>query len=346
MREVTVTEAGYAYIFVSNENPEQVDVHFDDVKVTHIHSNIVAGADYYPFGLAMDGREIDDESYRWGYQGQFSEENETTGWNEFKLRNYEPRLGRWTSPDPYGQFASSYLGMGNAPHMGVDPDGGFWGMGPIVSGAVIGAGVGFVGGAIYGLANDKDNWGWYALAGAGGGAALGALGGAIYKASTYDIPGLGRIGKNPSNPIQRATLSKTIDMGDVTTPTFDQQVAKEIIVGFGKKVRRVRFTDESIPYGAPNRPTTVSRKDKPVTSYSGGDFPSDRMIKNKGSFGEKIVRYKVRVTEQLAPRGEDVFGLPLEDQSIFQVRQYKVRLTIDVRMRQSAISIHRMSGWR
>ncbi len=29
MREVTVTEAGYAYIFVSNENPEQVDVHFD-----------------------------------------------------------------------------------------------------------------------------------------------------------------------------------------------------------------------------------------------------------------------------------------------------------------------------
>ncbi len=41
MREVTVTEAGYAYIFVSNENPEQVDVHFDDVKITHTHSNIV-----------------------------------------------------------------------------------------------------------------------------------------------------------------------------------------------------------------------------------------------------------------------------------------------------------------
>ena len=236
--------------------------------------------------------------------------------------------------------------MGNAPHIGVDPDGGFWGMGPIASGAVIGAGIGFVAGTVYGLATDKDNWGWYALAGAGGGAALGAFGGAIYKASTYEIPGLGRIAKNPRNPIQRATLSKTIDIGNVTTPTFDQEVVKEIVIGLGKKVKRVRFTDESIPYGAPHRQTTVSRKDKQVASYSGDDFPSDRMIKNKGSFGKKIVRYKVRVTEQLGPRGEDVFGLPLEDQSVFQIRNYKVRLRIDVKMRQSAISIHRMSGWQ
>ncbi len=33
------------------------------------------------------------------------------------------------------------------------------------------------------LANGNENWGWYALAGAGGVAGLGALGGAIYKAA-------------------------------------------------------------------------------------------------------------------------------------------------------------------
>jgi RHS repeat-associated protein len=72
----------------------------------------------------MDGNEITDEPYRYGYQGQYSEENETTAWNEFELRMYDARFGRWISPDPYGQFASPYLAMGNRPHIGSDPDGG------------------------------------------------------------------------------------------------------------------------------------------------------------------------------------------------------------------------------
>ncbi len=37
----------------------------------------------------------------------------------------DPRLGRWMSPDPYGQFHSPYLAMGNSPISGVDPDGGY-----------------------------------------------------------------------------------------------------------------------------------------------------------------------------------------------------------------------------
>lgn len=124
VREVTVPEPGYAFIFFSNEDLARVDVHFDDVTLTHTHSTIVAGADYYPFGLAMDGREIDDEPYRWGYRGQFSEKDLTTGMQEFELRMYDPRIGKWLSPDPYGQFASPYLGMGNSPHISADPDGG------------------------------------------------------------------------------------------------------------------------------------------------------------------------------------------------------------------------------
>jgi RHS repeat-associated protein len=72
----------------------------------------------------MEGREITDEPYRYGYQGQFSEKDLTTGWQQFELRNYDPKYGRWISPDPYGQYASPYVGMGNNPVNSVDPNGG------------------------------------------------------------------------------------------------------------------------------------------------------------------------------------------------------------------------------
>ena len=38
-------------------------------------------------------------------------------------------IGRWLSPDPYGQYNSPYVGMGNDWAMQVDPDGGFSGPG-------------------------------------------------------------------------------------------------------------------------------------------------------------------------------------------------------------------------
>lgn len=121
---VTITEPGYIYVFVANES-EDTKVWFDDVKVTHKRSTIVAGADYYPFGLVMDGREITREDYRYGYQGQFSEKDLTTEMQEFELRMYDPNIGRWISPDPYrGAFNTPYSGMANQPHIRIDPDGG------------------------------------------------------------------------------------------------------------------------------------------------------------------------------------------------------------------------------
>ena len=114
--------------------------------------------------------------YRYGYQGQYSEQDEETSWNSFELRQYDGETGRWLSVDPYGQYASPYVAMGNAPNMQIDPSGGWsW------TTAAIGAGVGAVGGAAYGLATGKKGWGWYAL---GGGLAGGAIGGASFNSST------------------------------------------------------------------------------------------------------------------------------------------------------------------
>jgi len=63
------------------------------------------------------------ENYRFGYQGQFAEEDDETEYNQFEARLYDGRIGRWMVPDPAGQYWSPYLGMGNSPVIGVDPDG-------------------------------------------------------------------------------------------------------------------------------------------------------------------------------------------------------------------------------
>ena len=82
--------------------------------------------DYYPFGSIMPGRTMQDaEGYRYGYQGQYAEKDEETGLISFELRMYDSRIGRWISPDPYGQFDSPYIGMGNNSVNFTDPDGGY-----------------------------------------------------------------------------------------------------------------------------------------------------------------------------------------------------------------------------
>jgi hypothetical protein len=45
---------------------------------------VTSASDYYPFGLAMAGRSYTSEKYRFGYQGQFAELDEETGWNALR----------------------------------------------------------------------------------------------------------------------------------------------------------------------------------------------------------------------------------------------------------------------
>ncbi len=122
--EKIATQPGYVYIYVVNESKTNINVFFDDLKVTLKKSDIVSGNDFYPFGLPIAGRSYEREDYRFDYQGQFSEKDDETGWNAFQLRMYDARIGRWLSADPYGQFYSAYVGMGNNPEFNIDVDGG------------------------------------------------------------------------------------------------------------------------------------------------------------------------------------------------------------------------------
>jgi RHS repeat-associated protein len=105
---------------------ENLDIDIDrtETVITNtIETDVLHSSDYYPFGLRMVKNSAPSVDYRYGYQGDFAEEDKETGFNHFEAREYDPVIGRWMVMDPARQYYSGYLGMGNNPINGVDPDG-------------------------------------------------------------------------------------------------------------------------------------------------------------------------------------------------------------------------------
>ena len=125
--------------------------------------------DYYPFGLPItqnNYQEPGNEENRFLYQGKEWQTALALNLYDFHARQYDPATGRFTGVDPAGQFASGYVGMGNMPTMGTDPDGEIFGLVGIaailVKGAIVGAAVGAVGyTASVGFSDGGfGNWDW------------------------------------------------------------------------------------------------------------------------------------------------------------------------------------------
>jgi RHS repeat-associated protein len=134
----TATKNGYVYIYLSNESTN-TPVYFDDMQLSHKHGPIVEDNAYYPFGLKIQGisaRAALKPKTKEGYQGEFNEFDEESGYNEFELRSYDAQIGRWIQVDPKDQLESPYTGMINNPISNIDRDGG-WSLG--FTGAVVGA---------------------------------------------------------------------------------------------------------------------------------------------------------------------------------------------------------------
>ncbi|MFN3840771.1 MAG: DUF6443 domain-containing protein [Cyclobacteriaceae bacterium] len=171
--EVNVPVNGFLYTYVANESnvSSATSVFFDDFTIIHEKNTyslrVVESIDYDPFGVVLEGTYYVDVSRplnSYLYQGEFAEFESLTGWNRFALRaNYDATLGRWFSEDPYDQFTSTYIGMGNDFINGADPDGGlFFSLGGAFAGALIGGAVGGLAGYFF----DRDNWQKWALTGA------------------------------------------------------------------------------------------------------------------------------------------------------------------------------------
>jgi RHS repeat-associated protein len=104
--EYVVREAGYAYMYVSNDSPTLVEAYFDDVVMTYTPGNIVQYNEYYPFGLqtATSWTRENSTGNNFLYNGG-TELNATTGVYDLHYRTYDPVLGRMNQVDP---VASKY----------------------------------------------------------------------------------------------------------------------------------------------------------------------------------------------------------------------------------------------
>ncbi len=143
-RHVTIYLLNFVYI----SNQSSVNVFFDNLQVRHDRGRIIEENHYYAHGLkiaAISSKAYGAPNNNYLYQGDFSDFDDDLGWNDFELRSYDPQIGRFLQNDPYDQFASGYVGMGNDPVNGVDPSGGLvgdpGGIGKI--GAAINAAAGF-----------------------------------------------------------------------------------------------------------------------------------------------------------------------------------------------------------
>ena len=126
--DIIAEEDGYILAYLSNENQETVDVHFDDFTVVHAKTNIVSTQDYYPFGGTFNNyRRSYSTAQNYTYNGK--ELQPETGWLDYGARMYDPWGSRFLQIDP---SADNYLEwtpynyVGNNPINVIDPDGKDW----------------------------------------------------------------------------------------------------------------------------------------------------------------------------------------------------------------------------
>ncbi|WP_294680221.1 RHS repeat-associated core domain-containing protein [uncultured Fluviicola sp.] len=108
------------------------DVSIEDITVTGYLADIRQSTDYSPFGVKLHKRDLEltgsNSAYRYAFNG-YEGDNEVKGdGNSYttEFRQYDPRLGRWLSMDPFSQFVGSqYTSFNNNPIFCIDPDGGW-----------------------------------------------------------------------------------------------------------------------------------------------------------------------------------------------------------------------------
>lgn len=166
---IKIEQAGYVYIYLSNENETPIEVYFDDFKVEHIQSPVTQINGYYPFGMTSYSYLRESEDFT-NYLFQGKAYDSLTHWHDFGWRMYQADLGRWFMVDPANQFWNPYFALLNNPLLHQDPDGRVL---PLLAAVGIGA---LVGGVINVAMNWKkiDNF-WEGLGYFGSGAAAGAL---------------------------------------------------------------------------------------------------------------------------------------------------------------------------
>jgi RHS repeat-associated protein len=123
----TVKEAGYVYVYLSNDGEEVREVYFDDFKVEHVKSPVVQSQDYFPFRLTFNSYQRENAlNNHYQYNGKEMQDELSLGWLDYGARMYRPDIGRWSVVDPLGakmKQHSVYNYAFDNPIRYIDPDG-------------------------------------------------------------------------------------------------------------------------------------------------------------------------------------------------------------------------------
>ncbi|MEI9920685.1 MAG: RHS repeat-associated core domain-containing protein [Bacteroidota bacterium] len=125
--DLVIDQAGYVYIYLSNENEVPVEVYFDDFKVEHIKSPVISSQDYYPFGYTFNTNVRENSLVQRSlYQEKDWLDELNLNLYDFDWRQYDPLIARTTSMDPHAEsylLLSPYSWAANNPIIVTDPDG-------------------------------------------------------------------------------------------------------------------------------------------------------------------------------------------------------------------------------
>ncbi|MCG8308309.1 MAG: RHS repeat-associated core domain-containing protein, partial [Cytophagales bacterium] len=127
--EAYATKPGYVYIYLSNENPKQLEVYFDDLTITHRHTPVIQTDNYYPFGLSitgLSGRTDNKVENRFLYNGKELQTDLNLDWYDYGARMYDAAIGRWHVVDPLADLMTRHSPYNYAfdnPILFIDPDG-------------------------------------------------------------------------------------------------------------------------------------------------------------------------------------------------------------------------------
>jgi len=92
-------------------------------------TSLINTTDYYPFGLAMDGRSVQDSTYRYGFNGKEEDSNGEWGSKshyDYGFRIYNPSIAKFLSVDPLAPdfpWNSPYAFAEGGPISNIDLDG-------------------------------------------------------------------------------------------------------------------------------------------------------------------------------------------------------------------------------
>lgn len=99
-----------------------------NTAVDYYNADVISTSDYYAFGQDMPGRNYNYLIYKYGFNGKENDKENNAGMQNFGMRMYDNRLGRFFARDPMAPLIfnkSNYSFAGNSPIMFIDHNGGF-----------------------------------------------------------------------------------------------------------------------------------------------------------------------------------------------------------------------------